>query len=257
MRTQVEIVGGGPAGLLLARLLGLAGIETSSSSGARGSTCSPASAPACSSRARSTCSSEAGVGARLHAEGLVHDGVELAFAGARHRIDLKASPAASVVTVYGQTEITKDLMDARAPPAPTIVYEAEDVSLHDFDSDSPERALSQGRREHEIDCDFIAGCDGFHGVSRAGDPDGGDPHLRARLSVRLARRAVGHAAGRRTSSSTPTTSAASPCAPCARRTRSRYYVQCPLDEHVDEWPDDALLGRTQPAPRRRWRRSAA
>src|SRR5436190_17115819 len=136
MRTQVGIVGGGPAGLLLARLLELAGIETA---GLRGRTPEYLRA-----RARAglleqgtvDLLAEAGVGERLARERLIHEGVELAFEGRRLRIDLKGLTG-KVVTIYGQAEIQKDLMDAHAAAGTPIVYEAEDVSLHGLAGDSP------------------------------------------------------------------------------------------------------------------------
>ena len=116
----------------------------------------------------------AGVAARLHREGLVHHGIELAFDGTRHRIDLHALIGRSV-TVYGQTEVTHDLMDARAAAGALTIYEAEQVSLHDFDADTPRVRYTKDGRQHELQCDFIAGCDGFHGVRAS-------PSARARSS---------------------------------------------------------------------------
>src|SRR5713226_1643606 len=109
---------------------------------------------------------EVGAGARLHREGLIHDGIELAFGGARHRIDMKQATG-KTVTIYGQTEVTRDLMDARDKAGLTTVYEAADVKPHDFDTDHPRVSYVKDGIGHEIACDFIAGCDGFHGISRA------------------------------------------------------------------------------------------
>src|SRR5690606_14941772 len=99
----------------------------------------------------------------------VHDGVEIAFKGRRHRIDFK-NLVNKTVMVYGQTEITHDLMDAREAAGLPTVYEALDVSLHDFDSAKPRVRYKHNGVEHEVQCDFIAGCDGYHGVSRASVP---------------------------------------------------------------------------------------
>ena len=118
----------------------------------------------------------------------MHDGIELAFEGARHRIDLRRSPAASVM-VYGQTEVTRDLMEARAAAGAATVYEARGCLAARFRRRRPGH-VRQGRRTHDVACDFIAGCDGFHGVCRAQRPAGRAHDLRARLSLRLARRAV-------------------------------------------------------------------
>jgi p-hydroxybenzoate 3-monooxygenase len=110
----------------------------------------------------------AGVTRRLHAEGLAHDGVEIGYRGSRHRIALKELTGKHV-TVYGQTEVTRDLMEARAASGAPSVYEAEDVALHDIGG-APRITYRQGGRVHEVECDFIAGCDGFHGVSRRSVP---------------------------------------------------------------------------------------
>jgi p-hydroxybenzoate 3-monooxygenase len=107
----------------------------------------------------------AGVGARLHREGLVHDGVEISFGGRRQRIDFRALTG-KAVTVYGQTEITRDLMDARTVAGAPTIYEADRVSLHDIASERPRERYRKYGVEAEIECDFIAECDGFHGVSR-------------------------------------------------------------------------------------------
>ena len=111
----------------------------------------------------------AGCATRLHAEGLPHDGVELQFDGDRHRVDIRDLTGRHV-TVYGQTEVTRDLMVARDAAGGATVYEAEDVSLHDFDGDHPEVRFVKDGVAQEIACDFVAGCDGFHGVSRKSVP---------------------------------------------------------------------------------------
>src|SRR6187431_606545 len=169
MRTQVAIVGAGPAGLLLGQLLHKEGIDTL--------ILERRSAEYVGSRIRAGVLEQgtvdvlerAGVAGRLHAEGLIHDGVEIGFRGQRHRIDLKALTG-KCVTVYGQTEVTHDLMSARAASGAQSVYEAEDVALHDFGGSSPRVTYRHQGAAHEVACDFIAGCDGFHGVSRRSVP---------------------------------------------------------------------------------------
>jgi p-hydroxybenzoate 3-monooxygenase len=168
-RTQVVIVGAGPAGLLLGQLLQRAGIDTL--------ILERRSADYVLGRIRAGVLEQgsvdvlesAGVAARLHAEGLVHDGVQIGFRGQQHRIDLKALTGKSV-TVYGQTEVTRDLMDARAASGAPSMYEADDVALHDYAGSSPRVTYRHQGKEHEVACDFIAGCDGFHGVSRRSIP---------------------------------------------------------------------------------------
>jgi len=113
---------------------------------------------------------EAGAGARLDREGLVHDGTEILFQGNRRRIDFKALTG-KTVTVYGQTEVTRDLMDAREAIGAPIVYEALDVALHDIESDRPRVTYRKDGVPLEIACDYVAGCDGFHGVSRRSIPE--------------------------------------------------------------------------------------
>ena len=179
---------------------------------------------------------EAGVAARLHRDGLIHHGIELAFGGARHRIDMTKATSRHV-TVYGQTEVTRDLMDARAQAGLPLIYDATNVSLHDFDGDTPRVRYMKDGASFEIACDFIAGCDGFHGVSRQSVP-------RDALTTYERVYPFGWLG---VLSETP------PVSPeliynnhergfalCSMRsqTRSRYYIQCPLDEHVDNWSDD-------------------
>ncbi len=168
MKTQVVIVGGGPAGLLLGQLLHRAGIDSlllERRSGGyvlgriRAGVLEPGTVDVLE---------HAGVADRLRAEGLTHDGVEIGYRGARHRIALKELTGKHV-TVYGQTEVTRDLMAARAASGAPSVYEAEDVTLADIGG-TPRVTYRHGGKLHEVQCDFIAGCDGFHGVSRRSVP---------------------------------------------------------------------------------------
>jgi p-hydroxybenzoate 3-monooxygenase len=166
LRTKVAIIGAGPAGLLLGQLLHGYGIDNV--------ILERQSPDYVLGRIRAGLLEEGtvalldqvGCGARAHREGLVHGGIELAFAGHRLRIDLKASTGKTVM-IYGQTEVTLDLMNARKAAGLSTVYEAADVLPRDFDTDRPRVSWVQDGTTHEIACDFIAGCDGFHGVSRA------------------------------------------------------------------------------------------
>jgi len=170
MRTQVAIVGAGPAGLLLAALLAKAGVETV--------VLEQRSPDYVLGRIRAGVLEQvtvdlldaAGAGARLHGEGLPHAGIELCFGGARHRIDFHDLTGGRQVTVYGQTEVTRDLMQLRTSQGLPTVYEAEGVSLHSFDGDRPFVRYTHGGATHALKCDFIAGCDGYHGVSRQSVP---------------------------------------------------------------------------------------
>ncbi|HEV7608469.1 MAG TPA: 4-hydroxybenzoate 3-monooxygenase [Steroidobacteraceae bacterium] len=169
MRTQVAIVGAGPAGLLLGQLLHKEGIDTL--------LLERRSAEYVAGRIRAGVLEPgtvdvldlAGVSQRLHAEGQVHEGVEIGFRGCRHRIALK-DLTGKAVTVYGQTEVTRDLMEARNASGAPSVYEADDVALHDFAGPSPRVTYRHQGVAREVSCDFIAGCDGFHGVSRRSVP---------------------------------------------------------------------------------------
>lgn len=178
-----------------------------------------------------------GITERLHHEGLIHDGIELLFGGIRHRLDLKKASGGKVVTVYGQTEVTRDLMDARDAAGLTTVYDADNVSLHDFDGTSPRVRYVKDGVSHEIACDFIAGCDGFHGVSRQSVPAS---------AVQTFERVYPFGWLGLLSDTPPVsheliyTNHERGFALCSMRsmTRSRYYVQCSLDEKVENWTDD-------------------
>jgi p-hydroxybenzoate 3-monooxygenase len=171
LRTQVAIVGAGPSGLLLGQLLHNAGIDNV--------ILERRSAEYVLGRVRAgvleqttvDLLDEAGVGARMHREGLLHDGIELAFGGARHRIDFRGLTHGKRVMIYGQTEVTHDLMDARKAFGGLAIYEADDVTPHDYDSEVPSVTWRKDGVSHSLRCDFIAGCDGYHGVSRASVPE--------------------------------------------------------------------------------------
>ena len=190
---------------------------------------------------------EAGCDARLRAEGLVHHGTGIVFDGVHHRIDIHALTG-KVVTVYGQTEVTRDLMDARAAVGAPIVYEAEDVALHALDTDAPRVTWREGATTHELTRDYVAGCVGFHGVSRRSIPA-----ERLRIFERVY--PFGWLGVMADVPSLPELAYVhSPrgFALCSARskTRSRYYVQVPAGEDVRNWSDqrfwDELLQRVDP-----------
>src|SRR5258706_7093912 len=166
MRTQVGIVGAGPAGLLLAHLLRRASID--------GVVVDNGTRQHVEERVRAGVLEQgtvdlltaSGVGERLRREGLVHHGIELRFAGQSHRIALTDLTGRSI-TVYGQQEVVKDLIAARLADGGEIYFEVSDVKLTGLDSTAPALRFAHQGRVHAVDCDFIAGCDGFHGVSRA------------------------------------------------------------------------------------------
>jgi p-hydroxybenzoate 3-monooxygenase len=236
MRVQVIIIGSGPAGLLLGALLHQAGIDTL--------ILERQSREHVLSRIRAGVLEQGavdlltriGLGKRLHSEGLVHHGLSLGFDNRSLRIDLSELTGGRHVTVYGQTEVTRDLMDAREAAGLRTIYQADAVTLHDIDSQNPHVSWNENGVTRHTYCDFIAGCDGFHGISRktipaqaittfervypfgwlgvlADVPPCSDELIYA-----------GHARG---------------FALCSMRspTRSRYYIQCKADEDVSAWPD--------------------
>ncbi|HET7609909.1 MAG TPA: FAD-dependent monooxygenase, partial [Gammaproteobacteria bacterium] len=170
MRTQVAIIGAGPAGLLLGQLLHKAGIDAVVLERQTADYVLGRIRAGVLEQVSVDLLDEAGVGERMHREGLVHSGFELLAGGARHRVDLEALSGGKHVVVYGQTELTRDLMEARAAAALPMVYEARDVAVHGFDRASPHVTYRKDGREQRLDCDFIAGCDGYHGVCRASVP---------------------------------------------------------------------------------------
>jgi p-hydroxybenzoate 3-monooxygenase len=237
MRVQVAIIGAGPAGLLLSLLLHRAGIETLALERRSAAHVLSRIRAGVLERGMVDLLRHAGVAERLVTEALTHDGVEIAFDGHRQRIDLKALSGGRVVTVYGQTEVTRDLMDAHRAAGTNIVYEAGDVCPHEFDTGTPHVTWRQQGTERRADCDFIAGCDGFHGISRASLPDAAfEAYERVYpfgwLGLLTERPPVHHEliynAHERG------------FALCSMRspTRSRYYIQCALTERIKDWSDD-------------------
>ena len=239
MRVQVAIIGAGPSGLLLGALLHQAGVDAM--------ILEARSADYVLGRIRAGVLEQVtvdlldqlGISQRLHAEGLVHGGVELCFGGARHRIDLNRLTGGRCVTVYGQTEVTRDLMAARKAAGLKTVYQAEQVSLHDFDTARPRVRYTHDGQAHEVECDFIAGCDGYHGVSRAGVPPGAIQTFErvypfGWLGVLSETPPVSH--------ELIYSNHERGFALCSMRStiRSRHYVQCSLDDRVEQWSDDAF-----------------
>jgi len=236
MRTQVAIIGAGPSGLLLGQLLQRHGIDNVILERHTPAYVLERIRAGIVEQGTVDLLNEAGVGARMQREGLVHDGTQICVEGVRHRIDFKALTG-KVVTVYGQTEITRDLMEARAAAGAPSIYEAHDVSLHDFSGNRPRVAYRHDGRNGEITCDFIAGCDGFHGVSRKTVPPG---------AIKTFERVYPFGWLGLLSDTPPVSDELIYIrhelgfALCSMRspTRSRYYLQCSLAEDVDAWPDE-------------------
>jgi p-hydroxybenzoate 3-monooxygenase len=236
LRTKVAIIGAGPAGLLLGQLLHISGIDNI--------ILERQTPDYVLGRIRAGLLEEGTVALldqvraseRAHREGLVHHGVELAFGGVRHRIDMTAATGKTMM-IYGQTEVTADLMNARRAVGLTTVYQAADVRPHDFDTDHPHVSYVKDGITHDIACDFVVGCDGSHGISRVSVPQ-------AAMTTYERIYPFGWLG---ILSETPPvsdeliyTNHARGFSLCTMRSthRSRYYVQCSLEDHVDQWPDD-------------------
>jgi len=237
MNTQVAIIGAGPSGLLLGQLLHKAGIDTVILERQTPEYVLGRIRAGVLEQGTVDLLREAGVAQRMDREGLVHEGVELLVAGRRQRLDLKGLTGGKTVMVYGQTEVTRDLMQAREASGAPIIYAAGNVQPHDLKGERPYVTFEKDGQTHRLDCDYIAGCDGFHGVSRKSIPEGvlkeyervypfgwlgmlsDTPPVNHELIY------AHHARG---------------FSLCSQRsqTRSRYYLQVPLDERVEDWSDE-------------------
>jgi p-hydroxybenzoate 3-monooxygenase len=239
MRTQIAIVGAGPSGLLLGQLLHRAGIdavllERQTADYVLGRVRAGVLEQVCVDLL-----DEAGVGTRVHREGLLHGGFEILVGGDRRRVDLHALTGGKSVTVYGQTELTRDVMDARAAAGLPTIYSAENVAVHGFDGSHPHVTYLKDGREERVDCDFIAGCDGFHGVCRASVPRTAITEFEkiypfGWLGLLADTPPIGD--------ELVYVSSPRGFALCSMRsrTRSRYYLQVPLTDRLEHWTDDAF-----------------
>jgi p-hydroxybenzoate 3-monooxygenase len=240
MRTQIAIIGAGPSGLLLGQLLTRRGIDNIILERKDPDYVRARIRAGVLEQGTVGMLEEAGVAGRLHREGLIHDGFSLAFGGRDHRIDLRTLTGGKTVTVYGQTEVTADLMDARAEAGAVTIYEAENIELHDFDVDSPRVSYSKDGVRHELACDFIAGCDGYHGISRKSVPaDALTEFERVYPFGWLGVLADVPPAAHELVYANHTDGFAL----CSMRspTRSRYYIQAALDERIEDWSDDRFF----------------
>jgi p-hydroxybenzoate 3-monooxygenase len=172
MRTQVGIVGAGPAGLLLSHLLHLQGVESVVIENRSRDYIEQRVRAGVLEQGTVDLLTESGVGERLRREAIVRDGIELRFGGRRHPLNLRELSGGRAYTVYAQQEIVKDLVHARLAANGRILFEADGVSVHDFDTAAPRIRFRKDGAEVELQCDFIAGCDGFHGVCRPSIPAG-------------------------------------------------------------------------------------
>ena len=240
MRTQVGIIGSGPSGLLLARLLHLQGIDTVIVESRSREYVQGRIRAGVIEQGMADLLREANVGERMEREGLIHEGINIAFANRLERIDFPGHTNGKVVMVYGQTEITHDLMKAHIDEAGGIVhYEAPALRVEDYETDRPRIIYEQNGQQNELVCDFVAGCDGFHGVARQSLPAdtittfertypfgwlgilSDVPPVKEELIY------ANHERG---------------FALCSMRspTRSRYYIQVSREDKVENWTDDAF-----------------
>jgi p-hydroxybenzoate 3-monooxygenase len=254
MRTQVGIVGAGPAGLMLSHLLHLAGI--------RSIIVEDRSRAYCEARVRAGLMEdwvtklmvEVGVGERMLREGMVHDGIYIVFNGEMRHIDFHKL-IGKRVTIYGQQEVVKDLIERRLAGGTEILFEVQNTSVHDFTTDKPKIRFRHQGKPHEIECEIIAGCDGFHGVSRPSFPPGKHQEFERVYPYGW----LGILADVK-----PVADEVTYCyhprgfALFSMRgpTRGRYYIQCKPDENIDDWPDEkiwdeleARLGGVKPLQR--------
>ncbi|MBO9545002.1 4-hydroxybenzoate 3-monooxygenase [Caulobacter sp.] len=237
MRTQIAIIGAGPAGMFLAHLLAAAGIDAVVLERRDRAYVEGRVRAGVLEQITVDLMDRLGLGQRMRREGLVHGGTNLAADGELFRVDMAELTGGSTVMVYGQQEVMKDLFDAAQPRGLSIVFDADEVALHDIDTDSPSVTFRQDGVERRLDCDFVIGCDGYHGVSRAAIPEGvlktfervypfgwlgilaDVPPCDHELIYSNHERGFALASMR------------SP-------TRSRYYIQCALDERIEDWSDD-------------------
>lgn len=238
MRTQVAIIGGGPSGLLLSQLLHKKGIDSVVLERKTRDYVLGRIRAGILEQGFVDLMREAGVGTRMDAESYIHDGTVVSYGDEEFGIDFKDLTGTSVV-VYGQTEVTRDLYDAREAMDGKIVFNTENVQIHDADSDAPYVIYTVEGTEHRIDCDFVAGCDGFHGVSRQTIP----------LTVRKEYEKVYPFGWLGILSETPPVhdeliyaGSERGFALCSMRNEnlSRYYIQCSLSDSPEDWTDEAF-----------------
>ena len=238
MRTQVGIVGAGPAGLLLGQLLQRSGIESIVLESRSRDYVEQRVRAGVLEQGSTELLRDAGVGERMDREGTVHGGIYLQFDGERHNVPFREL-AGSVIVVYGQTEVVKDLIGARLGAGLPLLFEAEAVAVHDLESDRPRLEFVHEGERRELECDVVAGCDGFHGVSREAIPRGvvktfsreyafGWLGILAEVAPSTDELVYAHS-----DRGFALLSLRSP-------SLSRYYVQVAHDEDASEWPDERI-----------------
>jgi p-hydroxybenzoate 3-monooxygenase len=239
LRTRVAIIGAGPAGLLLSQLLHVEGIDCVVLEQRDRAYVEGRIRAGVLEQGTVDLLERAGAASRLRAEGLRHGGFDLVVDGEAFRIDLRALAGGAGVTVYGQTEVVKDLIDTALTRGTPLLFDTQGVRLHDVDSGAPFVTFERNREEQRLACDFIAGCDGFHGVSRTSfPPDSGRAFERVYPFGWLGILAEAPPCHHELIYSNHERGFA--LASMRSRTRSRYYVQCALDEHLEDWSDERI-----------------
>jgi p-hydroxybenzoate 3-monooxygenase len=244
LRTQVGIVGAGPAGLTLARLLELEGVETVVLEDRTRDYIEHRIRAGVLEQRTADLLVDAGVGDRLRREGIVHHGIELRFDGERHRVPLSDLADGRTIVIYGQTEVVKDLIAARLESGLPLLFEVADVAVHEVESERPRIRFRHGDEQQELECDAIAGCDGFHGICRPSIPQG----VLASYSREYPFGWLGILA-----EVAPSNDELVYChhergfALLSLRSPelSRLYLQCAPDERIDDWPDERIWAELQ------------
>jgi p-hydroxybenzoate 3-monooxygenase len=239
VRTQVGIVGAGPAGLILGRLLELAGVETVILESRSQAYVEARIRAGVLEQGTVDMLRAAGVAGRLDREGLVHHGIELQLDGERHRIDFPELTGGKSIVIYGQTEVTKDLVAARLASGLPLLFDTEALAIEDVETAKPSIRFRDATGEHELGCDFVAACDGFHGIGRHAIPTDarrefereypyGWLGILAEVAPSIEELVYAHH-----DRGFALLSLRSP-------TRSRYYLQCRPDEDLADWPDERI-----------------
>jgi p-hydroxybenzoate 3-monooxygenase len=244
MRTQVGIVGAGPAGLTLAQILRTRGIESVVLEARSRDHVERRIRAGVLEQGTVDLLSEIGAGERLHREGIVHDGVSLQFDGRRHHVPLAELTGGAAIVIYGQTEVVKDLIAIRLAAGEPLLFEVDGVAVRDLGTERPRITFRHDGRDLALDCDLVAGCDGFHGVCRPSIPVGALREtsreypfgwLGILADVAPSHHELVYAHSER---GFALLSLRSPIL-------SRLYIQCRPDEDVEDWPDDRIWAELQ------------